>query len=145
MVAFQLTLACPLTPTTPKGRWKRAISIPQPIGIGGEGSRLTPPDMQVRIRRFVKPASVTLRWTFLCLVPVTARPSGKIPAASPPSPSLQVPYPGKSAFCAAVNAPLGPFSPSGDTAQISPGKNVDFPCTLAPFTASALGRIGLRC
>ena len=29
--------------------------------------------------------------------------------------------------------------------QVSPGKNADFPCTLAPFTALALGRIGLRC
>jgi len=29
--------------------------------------------------------------------------------------------------------------------QTSPGKNADFPCTPAPFTALALGRIGLRC
>jgi len=29
--------------------------------------------------------------------------------------------------------------------QVSPGKNVDFPCTLAPFTALALDCIGLRC
>ena len=29
--------------------------------------------------------------------------------------------------------------------QVSPGKNVDFPCTLAPFTAPTLDCIGLRC
>jgi len=29
--------------------------------------------------------------------------------------------------------------------QVSPGKNVDFPCTLAPFTTPALDRIRLRC
>ena len=29
--------------------------------------------------------------------------------------------------------------------QTSPGKNADFPCTPALFTALALGRIGLRC
>jgi len=29
--------------------------------------------------------------------------------------------------------------------QVSPGKCVDFPCTLAPFTALALDCIGLRC
>jgi len=29
--------------------------------------------------------------------------------------------------------------------QVSPGKNVDFPCTLAPFTALALDCIGLHC
>jgi hypothetical protein len=29
--------------------------------------------------------------------------------------------------------------------QISPGKSVDFPCAPASFTASALGRFGLRC
>ena len=40
--------------------------------------------------------SIRIKWWIIS----TARPSGKIPAASPPSPSLQVPYPGKSAFCA---------------------------------------------
>ena len=49
-------------------------------------------------------------------MPGTARPSRKIPAASPPSPSLQVPYPGKSAFYARPsNVPLQarlPFGPS---------------------------------
>ncbi len=29
--------------------------------------------------------------------------------------------------------------------QVSPGKNVDFPCTLAGFTALALDCLGLRC
>ena len=29
--------------------------------------------------------------------------------------------------------------------QVSPGKNVDFPCTLAPFTALTLDCMGLRC
>jgi len=29
--------------------------------------------------------------------------------------------------------------------QVSPGKDVDFPCTLASFTALALDCIGLRC
>ena len=29
--------------------------------------------------------------------------------------------------------------------QVSPGKNVDFPCTLAPFTAPPFDRIGLHC
>ena len=29
--------------------------------------------------------------------------------------------------------------------QVSPGKIAGFPCTLAPFTALALGRIWLRC
>ena len=29
--------------------------------------------------------------------------------------------------------------------QVSPGKNVDFPCTLASFTTPALDCIGLRC
>ena len=29
--------------------------------------------------------------------------------------------------------------------QVSPGKNTDFPCTPAPFTASTLDCIGLRC
>ena len=29
--------------------------------------------------------------------------------------------------------------------QVSPGKNVDFPCTLAPFTALTLDCMGLHC
>jgi hypothetical protein len=104
------------------------------IGIGG--NLTAPPShttghtapavgagVRVRIRRFVKHIAVsgivrsTLRRTFLRLVSETARPSRKIPAASPPSPSLQVPYPGKSAFFAHLSncskySPRLTFGPS---------------------------------
>ena len=118
-----------------------------------------------------------LRRTLPCLVPGTARPSGQVLGASPPSLAQQVPYPGKSAFyvhptnCSS-SCPRLTFSPShsdgsgtmasadscslsptsrlrlpSQTArqQVSPGKNADFPCTFAPFTALALDCIGLRC
>ena len=109
--------------------------------------------------------------------PGKARPSGRIPAASLPSPSQQYLHSEHSAFiacpasrssscpprrsalldtCVPILRPL--LTPATSTRprsrgcrprtawqQVSPGKNADFPCTLAPSTLSALDCIGLRC
>ena len=45
-----------------------------------------------------------------------------------------------------VSQPGLPSSPGGAAwRQVSPGKNVDSPCILVPFTALALDCLGLRC
>ncbi len=114
------------------------------------------------------------RWIFLRLVPGTTQPSAQLPQASPILLAQQCLYPRRSAFfvvprtalrthpldvqpfpaLAGTMAPadfcrLSLTSRSGlpfpASRQTSPGKNADFPCTPAPFSASALGRIGLRC
>ena len=131
-------------------RWNTRSHTPAPsVALGtssvcaGDGSALWPNPGS--FTAFAQPA-VPLSGAF-CLHRSSHEPLKFLPSSTfGPSRHLTVPVLWPLLTPAASAQPLGwGCRPQTAWQQVSPGKNADFPCTLAPFTLSALDCIGLRC